>query len=58
MSGKKLNLNRKMYETSKISFFDNFLLVCESVRELGISKAPEDLSTYAVGLLKKNFVVF
>ena len=31
------------------------VIVCESVRELDVSKAPADLSSYEVRLMKRNF---
>ena len=34
------------------------MIVCETFCELDDSKAPEDLSSYAVRLLTETFVVF
>ena len=45
-------------EYRKLPFLANLVIFCGSVRELDASKAPDDLSSNAVRLLKKNSVLF
>ena len=47
----------KKNKISNISHFDKRDF-CEGVRELDASKAPDEISSYVVRVLKKNFVVF
>ena len=58
MYQKSLNIDRKKINYRKISCFDGFRLVWESVCDLDDPKAPDSLSSYAVRLLKENFVAF
>ena len=55
MNPKSIIMNRRV---SNVDFFTILVIVCESFRELDGSKAPDDLSSYAVRLLNETFVVF
>ena len=59
MCFKNLNLNRnKSIEYREFRSLKVFVNVCGSVRELEVSKAADDLSSYAVRPLKKKFCIF
>ena len=55
--GNCVNMNLKKHEMSK-KFLEILVIVCKTFRDIDGPKARDDLSSFAVRLLKEHFAVF